>query len=187
MIGNFRSHYIVLSSPSGGGKTTIVRALVDRYENLEQSISATTRPQRQKEVDGKDYYFLTGDAFHKEIAAGHFLEYEEVHGFFYGTLIKAVDEIVARGCSVLFDIDVNGALSIKKQYPETILIFIKVPSEDVLRHRLSGRKSETPESIEKRLQRLPFEYSQAEAFDHIIVNENLTSTIAEVEQLLLEP
>ena len=103
MKNNFFSRYIVLSSPSGGGKTTIVRALLDRYTNLQSSVSATTRPQRAKEVNGKDYYFLTDQAFRKEMAAGNFLEYEEVHGFFYGTLKKEVDEKVKNGNSILFD------------------------------------------------------------------------------------
>jgi guanylate kinase len=185
MRGKFRSRYIVLSSPSGGGKTTIVRALLNRYENLVASVSATTRPQRYREVDGRDYFFLTDDAFRKEIAAGNFLEYEEVHGFYYGTPKKAVDEIVDKGNSVLFDIDVKGALSIKRQYPDALLIFIKVSSEEELRRRLSRRKSEPPESIEKRLQRLPFEYSHAERFDYILVNENLNKTVAEVEKLII--
>jgi guanylate kinase len=185
MKGKFRSRYIVLSSPSGGGKTTIVRALINRYQNLVPSVSATTRPQRHREVNGRDYHFLTEDAFQKEIAAGNFLEFEEVHGFYYGTLKKAVNEIVDKGNSVLFDIDVKGALRIKKQYPEAVLIFIKVSSEEELRRRLSRRKSETPETIKKRLQRLPFEYSQAELFDYILVNENLKNTIAHVEKLIL--
>lgn len=186
MKNNFFSRYIVLSSPSGGGKTTIVRALLDRYTNLQSSVSATTRPQRAKEVNGKDYYFLTDQAFRKEMAAGNFLEYEEVHGFFYGTLKKEVDEKVKNGNSILFDIDVKGALSIKKQYPDAILIFIKVASEEELRIRLSRRKSETPKSIEKRLQRLPFEYAQAKRFDYIVTNDELNKTISEIEHIIIK-
>ena len=182
MKNNFFSRYIVLSSPSGGGKTTIVRALLDRYTNLQSSVSATTRPQRAKEVNGKDYYFLTDQAFRKEMAAGNFLEYEEVHGFFYGTLKKEVDEKVKNGNSILFDIDVKGRMNQGTQG----FTFIKVASEEELRIRLSRRKSETPKSIEKRLQRLPFEYAQAKRFDYIVTNDELNKTISEIEHIIIK-
>lgn len=181
----FNSKYYVFSAPSGGGKTTIVNKLVEKYPDLSISISATTRKKRSYEVDGREYVFLSVEAFKKAINEGKFLEYEEVHGDFYGTLKESVESLVTSGKKVLFDIDVNGATSIKKNYPDAVLFFIKPPSREELINRLKDRKSETDESIQKRLNRLDFEYTQAEKFDHIIINDDLDTTINQIEQLIL--
>lgn len=181
----FRSKYIVFSAPSGGGKTTIARMLAKRHENISISISATTRKKRPLEEEGKDYYFLSKPEFNENIQNDNFLEYEEVHGDYYGTLINRVQDLVKQGLMVIFDIDVNGALSIKKKYPEAILIFIKPPSLEELKARLKKRKSESDEAINKRLSRIEFEYKKSEAFDHIIVNDNLNRTVEEIEKLIL--
>jgi len=175
----------VLSAPSGGGKTTIARMLVKRYENVSISISATTREKRPREEEGKDYYFLSKSEFNKNIQKDNFLEHEEVHGDYYGTLKNRVEELVKQGQIVIFDIDVNGALSIKKTYPEAILLFVKPPSLEELKTRLKRRKSESDEAINKRLSRIEFEYKKSEAFDHIIINDNLNHTVEEIEKLIL--
>lgn len=181
----FKSPYIVFSAPSGGGKTTIVKKLNERHPETVISISATTRPKRINEQDGVDYYFLDKETFEKYIKEGKFLEYELVHGNYYGTLKEVVDRHIAEGKVVLFDIDVNGALSIKKHYPDAILIFLKPPSEQALIERLKKRKTETEESIRKRLSRLPYEYDQAAKFDYIVINDDLDETIRKIEEYIL--
>lgn len=183
----FKSPYIAFSAPSGAGKTTIVKRLAQKYpQQLVISISATTRPRRPQEKDGVDYYFLTREEFEQAIAAGKFLEYEEVHGNFYGTLIETVERQRKLGKTVLFDIDVKGAMSVKRYYPQALLIFIKPPSDEELIRRLKNRRSEDEDAIRRRLQRLTFEYEQAGHFDHIVINDQLEETIARVEQLIIE-
>ena len=181
----FISDYIVFSAPSGGGKTTIARTLEQKYDRLVISVSATTRPRRPNERDGVDYYFLSLPEFEEAIRQGRFLEYEQVHGYYYGTLKEKVEEAVRAGKTVLFDIDVNGALSIKKHYPQALLIFIKPPSKEVLVERLKKRRSENEETIRKRLQRMEYEYAMAERFDHIVINDDLQRTINEIEHLII--
>lgn len=181
----FNSSYYVFSAPSGGGKTTIVNKLAQKYPQLAISISATTRKKRSYEINGREYVFLNNEAFRQNIAEGKFLEYEEVHGDYYGTLKDTVEKLIRRGKKVLFDIDVNGAFSIKKNYPGAVLFFIKPPNRDELIKRLKERKSETQESIEKRLERLDYEYAQADKFDYIIINDNLDHAIKQIEDFIL--
>ena len=181
----FNSSYYVFSAPSGGGKTTIVNKLVQKYPELTISISATTRAKRDYEIDGREYIFMNGDDFKQAITEGKFIEYEEVHGDYYGTLKETVESLINSNKKVLFDIDVNGAISIKKNYPKAVLFFIKPPSLEELINRLKGRKSETEESIQKRLNRLEFEYTQADKFDHIIINDDLEKTINKIEDIIL--
>lgn len=181
----FQSRFIVLSAPSGGGKTTIAKMLVKRYDEMSISISATTREKRPHENEGKDYFFLSKDEFSENIQNDNFLEYEEVHGDYYGTLKNRVEELVDRGKTVIFDIDVKGAISIKKKYPDAILLFIKPPSLEELKTRLNKRKSESEEAINKRLGRIEFEYEQAEKFDYTIINDNLHYTVERIDELIL--
>ncbi len=181
----FNSSYYVFAAPSGGGKTTIVNKLVKKYPELTISISATTRKRRSYEVDGREYVFLSVGAFKMAIADGKFLEYEEVHGDYYGTLKETVEGLIQSGKKVLFDIDVNGAFSIKKSYLDAVLFFIKPPSQEELIKRLKGRKSETEDSIQNRLKRLDYEYAQADKFDHIVINDNLEHAIKQIEDLII--
>jgi len=175
---------IVLSSPSGGGKTTICQALASRAENFKISISATTRKPRSHENPGHHYHFISKSEFESLIKKGEFLEYERVHGNYYGTLKKQVEDHLSAGNSVIFDIDVYGAIHIKKQFPQAILIFIRPPSLDELKRRLKLRKSDDEQEIEKRLQRLPEEYAQAKYFDYDITNDNLENTIEQILHIL---
>lgn len=181
----FTSAYYVFSAPSGGGKTTIVNKLVQKYSELAISISATTRPKRSYEVDGREYLFLSRSDFMQAITDGKFLEYEEVHGAYYGTLKETVQNMLKSGKTVLFDIDVNGATSIKENYSEAVLFFIKPPSQNELINRLKKRKSETETSIQKRLTRLEYEYAQADKFDYIILNDDLEKAIEKIEDIIL--
>ena len=175
---------VVLSAPSGAGKTTICKKLVERNPDFRISVSATTRPPRPGEVNGVDYYFISPEEFQQKIARGEFLEYENVHGNYYGTLRETVEELLDNGFTVLFDIDVNGALKIKQQYPDAILIFIRPPSLEELKRRLRKRKTERPEEIEKRLQRLPEEYQKAVFFDYEVVNDDLLRTLLTIEKII---
>jgi guanylate kinase len=184
-MNKFRSKFLVLSAPSGGGKTTIAKMLVKKHSQMAISISATTRPKRSKEEHGKDYFFLSVGEFKKNIENDNFVEFEDVHGDFYGTLKSRVTDLLEQGKTVIFDIDVKGALTIKKKYPEAILLFIKPPSLAELKARLKKRKSESDESINRRLGRIEFEYEQAKYFDHVIINDNLHHTIEQIEQLIL--
>jgi len=180
-----KSKHIAFSAPSGGGKTTIIKKLLPLFPQLALSVSATTRKKRPGEIDGQDYYFLSLNEFNNVIKEGHFLEYEEVHGNFYGTRKDSVDALTAAGKTVVFDIDVKGAQSIRNAYPDTLCIFINPPSEEVLIQRLRSRMSEDDNSLSKRLERIRFEYNQAHNFDHVIVNDDLNEAVEKVKKLIL--
>lgn len=186
-MNKLNSKYIVFSAPSGAGKTTIVKVLLEQIPDLALSISATTRNMRPGEMNAKDYFFLSKDEFEQAIREGKFLEHEIVHDNYYGTLKEKVDGLVKQGKSVVFDIDVKGARAIKDAYPEAVLIFIKPPSREVLEQRLKDRQSDDEKSIKKRLERLEFEYEQASFFDYNIVNDNLEHAIEEIKKLILKP
>jgi len=173
---------IVFSAPSGSGKTTIVRHLLKQKElNLEFSISATSREKRGKEVDGKDYYYLSFEDFKKKIKNDEFLEWEEVYrDNFYGTLKSEIDRIWAMGKHVIFDIDVSGGLRIKRKYPEqTLAVFVKPPSIDELKIRLKKRKTESTDKINMRISKASAELATAPLFDAIVINEDLEKALAE--------
>ncbi|HBL74170.1 MAG: guanylate kinase [Bacteroidetes bacterium GWF2_42_66] len=179
---------IIFSAPSGAGKTTIVKHLLTGGFDLEFSISATSRGKRHTEADGKDYYFLTQEEFQKKVEAGEFLEWEEVYaGTRYGTLKSEVERIRNNGKHVIFDVDVIGGLNIKKFYGnEALAIFVQPPSIEELRKRLVARSTDSPEVIEKRVQKAEYELSFAPKFDVIIINENLEQAFAEAEQIVKE-
>nr|WP_317192063.1 guanylate kinase [Snuella sedimenti] len=178
---------IVFSAPSGSGKTTIVRHLlgIDNL-NLEFSISATSRAKRGTEVDGKDYYFLSADAFKDKIKHGEFLEWEEVYrDNFYGTLKSEVERIWAKGKHVIFDIDVSGGLRIKRKFPEqTLAVFVKPPSIDELKIRLKKRKTETEDKINMRVAKASAELATAPLFDVIIENDDLQKAFNDAENVV---
>ena len=174
---------IIFSAPSGAGKSTIVNHLLGRGLGLEFSVSATCRAPRGQEQHGKEYYFFTREEFEKRIAAGEFLEYEEVYpGCFYGTLKSEVERIWSEGHTVLFDVDVVGGLNIKKKFGETALsVFIQPPSVAALRERLIGRATDSPEKIEERVAKAEYELTFAADFDTIIVNDKLEDALREAE------
>lgn len=180
---------IVFSAPSGSGKTTIVRHLLDLEKlNLEFSISATSRSPRGYEKEGEDYYYISAEQFKQHIKDEDFLEWEEVYrDTFYGTLKSEVERIWAKGKNVIFDIDVVGGLRIKKKFPaRTLAVFVKPPSVDELKIRLKKRKTESDEKINMRIAKASIEMATAPQFDHIIVNDDLDKALAESEQLVLD-
>ncbi|SHG94246.1 guanylate kinase [Chryseolinea serpens] len=177
---------LIFSAPSGSGKTTIVKHLLESNPSLGFSISASTRDRRGRtESHGKDYYFLTPEEFKHKIDADEFIEWEEVYaGNFYGTLKSEIDRIWAAGKDVIFDVDVKGGLNLKKYFGDRALaIFVKVPSIEVLKARLNDRGTETEESLSRRLFKANFEMSFQDQFDVVLVNEHLDTSLAEAQRL----
>jgi guanylate kinase len=180
------SQLIIVTAPSGAGKTTIVHHLLKTFDTLAFSVSATNRARRDYETDKKDYYFLSTKEFRRRVADGDFLECEEVYdGQYYGTLRSECERLWALGKCIVFDVDVKGAMNIKRAYPdESLAIFIQPPSKEVLFERLKNRKTETPESLKKRIARATEELTFADKFDAIIVNDKLQVAFSEAEQLV---
>jgi guanylate kinase len=172
---------IVISGPSGCGKTTIARELLRRHGGIHFSVSATTRTKRANEVDGHDYHFITREEFQEKIRRGELAEWEQIYDDFYGTPMSEI----AAGRPVLFDVDVKGALSIKRRYPEqSLLIFVKPPSLEVLAERLRNRKTESAEALKKRLERATMELELAKEFDHTVTNDVLDRAIDEADAII---
>ncbi|MBN2356614.1 guanylate kinase [candidate division KSB1 bacterium] len=176
----------VLSSPSGGGKTSIIHRIIDEGDDRYRlSISATTRKKRDDEKNGRDYWFVTRPQFQRMIERQELLEYENVHSCYYGTPKKPVLDWLAQGKIILFDIDVKGAFTLKRLYPHlAVLIFIQPPDLETLQKRLSGRKSESEEQVRKRLQRAAMEMEYGKAFDHVVLNDSLDRATAEVKAII---
>ncbi|NOZ55205.1 MAG: guanylate kinase [Calditrichaeota bacterium] len=187
-----RGLLVVISSPSGGGKTTVVKRILDSGDDrFVYSVSATTRPPRPGEKDGRDYFFLSDEEFRRRIQEGAFAEWAEVHGHLYGTLKDQIDRNLKAGKIILLDIDVKGGLSLKRAFPEdSLLIFLAPPSLEVLEKRLRQRGTDSEEEINRRLQRVKMELDAAKQYDTVIVNEDLDTTVREVleaiERRLLE-
>ncbi|MGB5274352.1 MAG: guanylate kinase [Flavobacteriaceae bacterium] len=180
---------IIFSAPSGSGKTTIVRYLLEQPElNLAFSVSATTRPRRGKEKHGEHYYFMTISEFKNHIKADDFLEWEEVYrDNFYGTLKSEVERLWAEGKNVIFDIDVAGGLRIKKKFPkQTLAVFVKPPSVDELKIRLKKRSTESDDKINMRIAKASVELATAPQFDKIIKNYDLETALKESKALVME-
>jgi guanylate kinase len=176
---------IVISAPSGCGKTTITKAILAKHPKMLFSVSATTRPLRVGEVNGRDYFFLTRQEFEDRMETGDLVEWEEIYGNYYGTLKNEIHRALDQGYSMIFDVDVKGALSIRRHFPnDSVLIFIKPPSMEVLKNRLENRKTENPETLQRRLDRVPMELDQGFQFDFQVVNDDLDKAIAEVDEIV---
>jgi guanylate kinase len=179
---------VVFSAPSGAGKTTIVHHLLSKMPDLEFSISATTRDPREGETDGKDYYFISKEDFLHRIAKKQFVEFEEVYsGTFYGTLRTEIERIWTLGKTVIFDIDVEGGLHLKRKYAEQALaIFVQPPSLEVLKERLAGRGTDSGEKLQERFVKAEKELNYAPRFDIILKNYDLETACKEAEHLVKE-
>lgn len=179
----------IFSAPSGSGKTTILKQIFERFPNLFGfSVSATNRSAREGEVDGRDYYFLSDNQMKEKIENGDFLEWEQVYeGRFYGTLKSELNRIWSEGKVVVFDVDVKGGINIKNMLKdEAFAIFIMPPSVEELRKRLEARNTETAESLQQRLARAEMEISKSDNFDTVILNDDLTLAVNEVEKCIGE-
>jgi guanylate kinase len=175
---------LVLSSPSGGGKTTIARALLAARDDVGYSVSATTRPPRPGEEDGKDYFFLTREEFQRRIAADDFVEYAEYSGERYGTLKSQLGTVLASGRHAVLDIEIQGARAVKALHPEAVLVFVVPPSAEELFNRLGGERGTRGASLDQRLKRAVDELAVALEYDYIVVNTDRTEAVAEVAAIL---
>jgi guanylate kinase len=175
---------IAVSSPSGGGKTSVVKKILKDFPEIVFSVSATTRPKRSNEVNGVDYHFISDKEFENKIKKNEFIEWERFYDYYYGTLKSTINENIPAGRSVLFEIDVKGALSLKNIYSNSILIFIDPPSFDELVKRLKRRRTETDVDLQKRIDRAKMELSFKEKFDYIFVNDDLEKVYKQIKNLI---
>lgn len=179
-----KAFLLILSAPSGTGKTTLCRALLRHDSNLGYSVSATTRPRRGKEVDGEDYHFITDERFDNLIKESGFLEWEEVYGHRYGTLRSEIERSQSSGRDVILDLDVKGALHVRQVYPGSVAVFLLPPTIEELRHRLLTRGREGKELIEERLKEARSEIEKAREFDYVIVNDSLAESVHKLTAIL---
>lgn len=180
-----RGRLIVLSAPSGAGKTTLTNRMREAHPEWVFSISATTREPRAHENNGVDYIFLSSEQFDAYITEGRFVEWEEVHGNRYGTLKSTIEESLAEGHTLILDVDVKGGVNIKKHFrDDTIAIFVDVPDRKTLVARLNGRGTEDAATIQTRLERYPEEISYKGEYDHVIINDDLERATEELETIL---
>ncbi len=177
-------HLFIISAPSGAGKTTLVKAVLQQFKDMLYSISYTTRKPRAKERNGIDYHFISKQDFKKGIHKGRWAEWAEVYGNYYGTSVEFIEKGLSSGCDILLDIDVQGTLQILKHYPDSVTIFILPPSMNALRERLEMRGSDSQEVIEKRLLNARKEMTQKKMYRHIIVNDILSEAIKELSAIV---
>jgi guanylate kinase len=175
---------IILSSPSGGGKTTIAKRLLQIRKDIGYSVSCTTRAPREGEVEGKDYYFRSRGEFERGVRAGEFAESAEVHGHLYGTLRAEVERVLASGRHVMMDIDVQGAAQFKESFPSSVLIFVLPPSARVLVERLEARKTEDVQSLIRRLRSAKEELKAIDLYPYVIVNHHVDAAVDEVSRII---
>jgi guanylate kinase len=179
-----RPFFLVLSAPSGGGKTTIAKMLLQGREDLGYSVSATTRSKRPGERDGVDYYFLSREEFERRQQNGEFLEWATYGGELYGTLKSEIDRIFAQGRHAVLDVEIEGARQIRNNFPNSLLLFVLPPSADVLVERLAGRKTEDPALVRERIIRAADELTAVAEYDYAILNEDLVVAVAQVAAIL---
>jgi len=179
-----RGTLFVVSSPSGGGKGTIIRHVLDCVDNLSYSVSYTTRAPRQSEVDGREYFFVSLETFDEMVAAGEFLESACVHGNFYGTSKEQILSETAAGSDIILEVDVQGAASVRKLLMDSVSIFILPPSYEVLKQRLIARGTDSPQQLEVRLRNAPEELKQYSAFDYVIINDEIDRAAAQLASII---
>ncbi|ANQ53232.1 guanylate kinase [Thermosipho affectus] len=176
---------IVVSGPSGVGKTSIISALLNKLDKVVFSVSCTTRPPRPGEIDGVDYFFISKEKFMEMRDNGEFLEWAKVHGNLYGTPKEFVVENIKKGYRIILDIDVQGALQVKKNFDDAVFVFVAPPSYEVLRERLLKRGTENKQSMLKRLENAKWEMSQIDAFDYLIINNDLEKSIVAMKSIVI--
>ncbi|MDD3803560.1 MAG: guanylate kinase [bacterium] len=183
-MSNRKGFLLVVSSPSGGGKTTVCRMLVENRDDIVYSISATTRPKRRGEADGRDYFFISQAEFLKREKNGFFAETAVVHDYRYGTPVQMIEEETYKGKIVIMDLDVQGAKSIKKKFSDSVTVFILPPSMEVLKSRLMKRNTDDDETIKVRMKNAEAEIKEAEDFDYRVINESIDETYVEMLSII---
>ncbi|MCX6149327.1 MAG: guanylate kinase [Ignavibacteriales bacterium] len=183
-MNNSGGKIFAVSAPSGAGKSTIVKQILKTYPQIIFSVSATTRKKRNDEVDGREYFFISEDEFKKKIENDEFVEWEKFYDYYYGTLKSFINKNIQSGKSVIMEVDVNGALSIKKLYPDATLVFIAPPTFEELVNRLKNRNTETEEDLKKRIERAEMELSLKDKFDYFVINNHLETAILEVKRII---
>ena len=182
---NHERRYIILAAPSGSGKTTVAKYILQTFPQIQFSISSTTRSIRQNEVEGKDYYFLTKEQFLEKIEKQQVVEYEEIYGNYYGTMKEELERLEKNNIIILFDIDVLGAVNLSKIFSTSaILLYIAPPSLEVLEQRLRTRSTETEEQILHSLSRAKMELTYQNHFDYVVVNDTLEQTLSKVKEII---
>lgn len=177
---------IVVSAPSGAGKTTLINKLISKlYKEIVYSISATTRPSRRNEKDGVNYFFLSKEEFKRWIDEGKFIEWAQVHNHYYGTPKKMFKETLKKGYNIIMDLDVQGGINIKKRYPDGIYIFILTKNVDILKRRLTRRKTDTEESINERIKNAHEELRFIKEYDYVVINDTIKKTIDTILAILI--
>jgi len=184
MVAQKNGLLVVISAPSGGGKTTLVNELLSRFPTSRRSITSTTRPPRATEIRGQDYDFLSDGEFDALVAKNAFAEYANVHGFRYGSRIDSIDKAVERGEILFLTIDVQGAKNIQKSFPDALLIFVSPPDFDILETRLRKRGTESDSEIRKRLENARKEIAQSDDFDFKVLNDRLDRAALEIESII---
>jgi guanylate kinase len=179
-----RGTLFVVSSPSGGGKGTIIRHVLDVVENLSYSVSYTTRAPRQGEVDGREYFFITQETFEEMVGAGEFLEWACVHGNLYGTAKNQIIEEINAGADIILEVDVQGAASVRQLLMDSVSIFILPPSYEVLKKRLIRRGTDSPEELAVRLRNAPDELKQYSVFDYVIINDEIDRAVGQLASII---
>lgn len=179
-----RGILIVVSGFAGSGKGTLMKEIMEQYDNYALSISATTRQPRGTEVDGKEYFFKTVEEFEKMIAQGELIEYANYVGNYYGTPKAYVEEQLASGKDVILEIEIQGALKVKKQFPETLLLFVTPPNATILKERLVGRGTESMEVVEQRMKRAAEEAEGISSYDYILINDDLQTCVAQMHHII---
>ena len=179
-----RGTLFVVSSPSGGGKGTIIEHVLECVENLSYSVSYTTRAPRQKEVDGREYFFVSRETFEEMVAAGEFLEWACVHGNLYGTAKNQILAETGAGADIIVEVDVQGAASVRQLLMDSVSIFILPPSYEVLRERLIARGTDGPDELEIRLRRAPEELRQYSSFDYVIINDEVERAVGQLSSII---
>lgn len=179
-----KGEIIAVSAPSGGGKTTIVKQILKKFPEIIFSVSATTRPKRESEKNGVEYYFISEEEFNQKIKNNEFVEWEKFYDYYYGTFKSVIEENIKKGKSVLLEVDVKGAISLKRIYPEARLIYITPPSFEELVKRLRERRTESETDIKKRIERANMELSVKDKFDYFIDNKDLNKAIKDTSELI---
>ena len=176
---------MVISAPSGTGKTTLCKKLLDEFPDLHFSVSCTTRPAREGEKEGRDYHFITLEDFKDRVARGEFIEWEELYGHYYGTAKRTIEEMLRKGHDVVLDIDTKGARRVKALYPDAVLVFIMPPSVEILKERLKNRRSETDDIIGIRFNRAMEEIRANEWYDYVVFNDIIPDSVAVLRSIYI--